>query len=243
MMFFKKDKIKFYCNLPEVLEQYPIAKAKSHRFEWFKNSAAAYKKIAAERGTFQKISGTVKCFGLQNIMQSGYILRSWFDLTINTGTDPSQFEFSIPEGIDFYLKARGFDRKLVAWFSGNESALTVPTPANSLKTLIKIATPWTVSIPKGYRLLMMPIPYPDEPEFSATHGIMEPGEFYDINAIIQVHKRPGQLFIPAGTPLCQMIVLRDEELEVELLAQDHANTEADIANRFKNGHSFITKYK
>ncbi len=229
--------------MPEVLEKYPIIPAKKHRFEWMRSSAQAYKEISQQQGQIQKVSGTVKCFGLQNIMQTGYILPSWFDITVNTGSDPNKFEFAIPEGIDSYLKARGFDRSLVGWFSGTESALTVPTPTNSLKTLLKICTPWTVSVPKGLRLLFMPIPYPDQPDFSAVHGILEPGDFYDVNAIIQIHRRPGQLHIPAGTPLCQMIVVRDEDPEVSIELQDHNNRQLEIANRFKTGHSFITKYK
>jgi hypothetical protein len=93
------------------------------------------------------------------------------------------------------------------------------------------------------RLLFMPIPYPDQPDFSAVHGILEPGEFYDVNAILQIHRRPGQLHIPAGTPLCQLIPINDQELEVDIELQNDQNRQLEIANRFKTGHTFITKYR
>lgn len=241
MMIFPRSRIVFHCKLPEVLEKYPILEAKTLRYNWFKQSAMQYKNIVAEQGTSEHIAGTVKCPGINSILKTGYVLTSWFDLTIRTGNNDSEFEYVIPTGIDAYLKKYNYDYKLINWFSANEPALKIPVPKNSLQTLIKIATPWTVSIPKDLCLLMMPMPYPDEPEFSAMHGLLEPGEFYDINAIIQIHKKPGELFIPAGTPLCQMIVVKKDEQHVIQQLQSKENWRSELKNRFKMCHRFVTR--
>jgi hypothetical protein len=241
-MFFNKSKITFHCKLPEVLERYPILPAKSVKFNWVKQSSINYKKIVEERGTYESIAGTVKCPGLHSIMQKGWILTSWFDLTIRTyENEKDRFDYIVPTSIGSYLQEYNYNQKLINWFSASEVALRVPVPDNSLQTLVKISTPWTVDIPKGMSLLMMPIPYPDNPNFSAVHGILESGDFYDINAIIQIHKTPGELFIPAGTPLCQLLVVPDNKEEIIQKMQDNKNWKAELKNKFKNVHRFITK--
>lgn len=240
-MFWKKPKITFNCKLPEVMERYPILPARSVRYNWLRQSAIEYKKQQAELGTRQHVTGTVRCDGLQNIMQRGWILTSWFDLTILTGTDSDKFEYSIPSTIGEYLKHTKWSHKLVHWFSESESAVKIPLPKNSLQTLIKIASPWTVSIPKGQALLIMPIPYPDQPEFTATSGILEAGNFYDLSTIMQIHKRPGELFIPAGTPLCQMIAIDHEDRDVVQQIQSESNWREELKSRFRTTHKFITR--
>lgn len=239
---FKKRQIEFHCKLPEVLESYPIIEAKTVKFNWLKQSAKEYKNMVDTKGKCEQVAGTIKCPGLHNIMHKGFILTSWFDLTIRTDVqDESCFEYIIPENIDSYLKLHNFNMTLINWFSGNEPALRVPLPKQSLQSLIKISTPWTVYIPKNISLLMMPVPYPDEPEFSAVHGILEPGNFYDINAIIQVHKKPGELFIPAGTPLCQMIVIDNKEHKIIQKQQTENNWKEELKNRFKIANKFTSR--
>jgi hypothetical protein len=242
MFFRKKPKVTFHCKLPEVLEQYPIVPAKSVKFNWLRQSAVDFKNMAEQKGKYESVAGTVKCSGLQNIMQRGWILSSWFDLTIRTSQeDGDRFDYAIPTSIDLYLNETKWKYKLVSWFSDSEAALRVPMPQNSLQSLIKIGTPWTVSVPKGQALLMMPLPYPDQPEFSAVHGIIEPGDFYDINAIIAIHRRPGELFIPAGTPLCQMMVIDLEDPAVEQQVQSPQNRKDELKTIYRNAHRFITR--
>lgn len=242
-MFFRKSpKVTFHCKLPQVLEQYPIVSARSIKFDWLRQSAIDFKKLVEQKGNYQHVAGTAKCSGLQNIMQRGWILNSWFDLLIRTSQhDGDRFEFSVPESIEQHLAGTDWERKLVSWFSGSDASLRVPVPQNSLQSLIKIATPWTVSVPKGQALLMMPLPYPDQPEFSAVHGIIEPGEFYDINAIISVHRRPGELLIPAGSPLCQMMVIDLDDPAIEQGPQSAENKKAELTTRYKKIHRFITR--
>lgn len=244
MLEFFKKKIKFHCKLSEVLETYPILSSKTIKWQWLKESSIAYKKMLEQRGRQESIAGTVKCPGMINIMQKGWVLTSWFDLTIYTDeNETDRFRYSIPSEIESYLADKEWNKGLVSWFSESEPALKIPTSQNDLHTLIKISTPWTVEIPKGKALLMMPIPYPDNPEFSAVHGILEEGDFYDINAIIKIHKRPGELFIPAGTPLCQMIVIDQKDEKIDQLIQSQKNRIEELKTRFRVTHRFSSNNK
>jgi hypothetical protein len=242
MNFFKKT-LQFYCKLPEVKEKYPIIKASSYKPQWFKESAMAYKDEVKNNGTYQHVSGTVKCNGIRNIMKQGYILRSWFDLTIKTGDSPAEFQFVVPPEILNYLEERKFNKPLISWFSGNDKHVAIPVQSNSLQTLIKIATPWSVVVPKGWSLMFLPIPYPDDPEFSSTHGTLAGGDVFEINPILAWHKRPGDHFIPAGTPLCQLIPVKDDTLDISISDYDQQMIDTEIKWRFNIGHKFIREYQ
>jgi hypothetical protein len=239
-MFDKK--IKFYCSLPEVLEKYPIIKSKDFNYAWLKKSAIEYKKDLQTNSKYQHVNGTIKCTGIHSILNKGYILRSWFDLTIKTTNDPYKFEYIIPQEIAAYLEEKKYNKQLITWFSGDDSRLSVPLSENSLQTLIKIITPWAVSIPKGWNLLIQPIPYPDETAFTATHGILESGDFYEINPILAWHKKNEDVLIKAGTPLCQLIPIKETEIKVENLPYDDNIKKQEAQWRYNISHKFTRDY-
>ena len=239
-MIFKKDKIKFYCELPEIKETYPIIPASSYKFNWVRESAIAFKEMASKKGAYEQITGIVKCPGVFPIMKHGYIVQSWFDLTIRPLGD-GRFECHIPQGIFSYLKDRNFDKRLISWFSGDEPAHAVPLSSEQVQSLIKITLPWSVSIPKGWQLMFIPIPYPDITEFTAVHGLLESGEFYNINAIIKINQCNKEFTIPAGTPLFQIIPTKLNLKEIEILDYDASIKELEIKNKFLSNNTFLVK--
>ncbi len=240
-MFNKK--IKFHCSLPEVLEKYPIIKAKEHRPQWIKESAAVYKNDLKNISKTSHVHGTVKCVGIHGLLNQGYVLRSWYDLTIRTGSDPYQFEYFIPEAISNYLQERNYKNNLISWFSGDDSRLKVPVPEGSLKTVIKLVMPWSVSIPKGWSLMIQPVPYADETAFSSTPGILPSGDFFEINPIIVWHKMNSETLIKAGTPICQLIPIKDQEVDFENLPYDEEIKKHEMMWKFNISHKFVRDYQ
>lgn len=225
------------------MEKYPIIKAKEFKPQWIKDSASAYKSDLNTKSKTSHVNGTIKCVGIHAILNRGFILRTWHDFTIRTGSDPYQFEYFIPEAITSYLQERNYNNQLISWFSGKDSTIRTPVPDGSLKTLIKLVMPWSVEIPKGWSLLIQPIPYPDEPAFSATHGILSRGDFYEINPILIWHKMNSETLIKAGTPICQMIPIRDEEIEFENLPYDEKTTKRALMWKFNVTHRFVRDHK
>ncbi len=240
-MFWKKSQVTFNCKIPEVLANYPIIAAKDYRPNWWRQSAREYKNRVEQIGSHEHVAGTVKCPGVSSIMQRGWILTSWFDLTILTGTESDRFEYAIPPNLQQYLKSQNYDQKLINWFSENEPAIRVPLRPNSLQTLIKINTPWSVCIPKGRALITMPVPYPDSRDFTVQIGQLGPGKFYDISPTIEIHKKPGELFIPAGTPLMQMLIVNDLDYGIKQQQQDKISAELEQKTRFRTTHTFTTR--
>ena len=238
-MFFKNhNKIKFYCELSEVKERYPIVSAKSQQFDWFRKSAQCFKTIKKEKAAYEQITGIIKCPGVQPIMKKGYVMQSWFDLTIKPLED-NRFEFFIPQGLYSYLKEKNYDKRLISWFSGDDSAHAIPLQDEQLSSLIKITLPWAVTIPKGWSLMLMPIPYPDMVEFTAVHGILEAGEYYQINAIIKINQIKKEFTIPAGTPLFQLIPIKDVSDDVEILDYSDSIKQLETKNKFTANNTFV----
>lgn len=237
-----KKKVKFYCSLPEVLEKYPIISAKGCKPLWLKESAASYKKDLQNAKT-SHVNGVIKCTGIQSVFSKGFIMRTWHDLTIKTGSDPYRFEYFIPEAITAYLQERNYNNQLISWFSGKDPSINFPISDNCLKTPIKFITPWAVQIPVGWSLLIQPIPYPDDPIFTATPGILGQGDFYEINPIVIWNKLNSEILIKAGTPICQLIPVKDDEIDVVNLPFDEKIKNHAINWKFNIGHRFIRDHK
>jgi|688.fasta_scaffold161769_2 hypothetical protein len=238
-MFFKKEKIVFHCELPEIKEKYPIIAAKEYKFNWFKKSAQAFKSTVEQRAAYEQITGVVKCPGIHPVMKKGYIVQSWFDITVKPLING--FEFFIPQGLHSYLKERKYDKHLVSCFSGEHPAHAIPLPETYVQALIKINLPWSVSIPAGWNLLIMPIPYSDNTDFTAVHGMLEPGDFYNLNAIIKCNSNNKQFTIPAGTPLMQIIPIKDNSPIVEFADYDERTQQKEINNKYISNHQFVIK--
>ena len=241
-MIFNK-KIKFYCSLPEVLEKYPIIKCKSGHFNWLKRSSQEYKNDYEINHKCKHISGVIKCDGIHSILNTGYILKTWFDFTIKTTDDPYKFEYIIPSEIFSDLEQKKYNKQLISWFSGNDSKLNTPLPKQSLQTLIKIIMPWSVSIPKGWNLLIQSVPYSDETSFTSTQGILKSGDFFEINPIIIWHRKNEEVLIKAGTPLCQLIPIRDTDIEIENLPYNEKIKKHEEQWKYNISHRFTRDHK
>ena len=236
--FFKKSPIVFACSIPAVLDRYPVEPASKVKRSWIKSSVAAYKHQVQAIGKTQGVSGTAKCPGLHNIIGEGYILRSWFDLTVQTTNDDYAFNCTFPTGMASVCKDNNFNEELISSFSGKQPNLAVPVSEGSIKSLIKINTPWAVKIPKGWSMLMLPVSYGNDTRFSDKPGILTEGEFYTINPIIEWHVKNSVGKIEAGTPLLQMIPIRSEKAEATIqlfdnsfyLNQKYANYETNHKN-------------
>jgi hypothetical protein len=239
-MFFKKNKIKFYCELPEVKEQYPIIPASEYKFNWVKQSAKAFKDIVFQKSAYEQVTGVVKCPGVIPIMKKGFIVRAWFDLTVRP-LGANQFECHMPQGIFSYLKERNFNKQLISWFSSDEPAHSIPLSANQAQVLLKITLPWSVSVPKGWELMAVPIPYPDITDFTAVHGVLEEGEFYNINAIIKINQTNREFTIFAGTPLFQFIPIKSCSPKIEINDYTDRIKQTELKHKFISNNTFVIK--
>jgi hypothetical protein len=217
--FLKTPKIKFYSSIPSVTKEFPIVCSKTIKRTWFKNVADEYNHITLDIKNYKhQFSGVAKCPGIIKLMTEGFVLRSWFDFIIDINQETGSCSFVTPPNLPAEINERypHFGKSLIQFMNLNLPQMKIPIPDTVYPMLIKITTPWAVEIPKGWKLLFLPIPYADETDFISSSGILSPGD-REINPQLFWKKTATPKIIPAGTPLCQIVPIPDNTLAFECL--------------------------
>jgi hypothetical protein len=203
-------KLIFKSFIPSIIKETPIRKIKPLEFEWIRKAFEDYKKTKE-----QNIGGmhTVKCPGIMNVMNTGWVQYAYQDLTIKTFGDYSSYSWA-SEIDQEKLKYGEVMNQYLNIHTPDQLEKFKPFPIHTLHTIFRIQSPWYVYIPKGYALISMPIPYHDDNRFTPATGILKGENFLNIQ--LYWHRINSVEIIKKGTPLVQYILLKDEEIELEL---------------------------
>ena len=250
--FLKKNpKIEFVSLIPSVAQIMPIIPAAEVKRSWLKKAAEDYKKLRQMKPVLnEKEASITRCPGIAKINREGWVQRTWQDIYIKTNGDG--VSFSGNTAIDqqtYYNDHNLLEPKYVSYH--HESQYGVYNQSkNTLRTVIKIASPWIVYIPKGYYLISMPIPFSDRNEFTAATGILDCDDGPNvINVQLFWHVLDGEVHIPAGTPIAQYILVKKEKknfINRESNKDDiyNMNLRANaISNRFVGFYNSLKGFK
>jgi hypothetical protein len=239
-MLFKKPKVVFECLIPGVERIMPMIEAKDIRHAWV-NRAVAEVKIARQSPEYgmKKQVHTAKCPGIFNLQRHGWVMRTWQDITIETFGDGNRFEWT-----------SAIDQKKLSEQAGNYVGFHPDThfpnymenwPSNALRTVVKIQSPWTCVVPKGYYLMEMPVAYSDENRFITLSGFFnhEQGPA-PLNPQLIWCVMNGKTLIKAGTPIAQYILIPKQTYEMDVRPLKEAN-EHEIFELLNNNR-FIKNY-
>ena len=202
------DSLIFESLLPGLEVYMPIIPAKELKREWVESAQADYKE--RKKDNINEYSHIARCPGIFDINRTGWVLRSWLDIEIETNGDLETFTWTTPICQKVVCPMAS---EAVSWHSQDELfKFQENFPSNTLKTVVKIQTPWRILIPKGYNVLTIPVPYSDESRFTVL-----PGTFYAGVAVCIVqmlwHVTNGKTVIKAGTPLAQYILIPEDQPE------------------------------
>lgn len=216
--------VEWVTGTPGLAENYPIVPARSALPEWFKESATKVDSAVAQgrsHGGHQPPvpTGTVDgpktysrdtkptirhCPGVVDVLRSGYLLRAWTDIEINTpapatGTPQDMHQAQTPMRPD----------EIGGRLGGFGAALNQKLPLwpGEYSFAIKADSPWTCRTPPGWSLLFLPIPYEEKKPWRLVPGITDSDEFHVINLIL-MWSHHGSYLIEAGTPLCWLLPVR-----------------------------------
>jgi hypothetical protein len=199
--------IKFKSLIPEILKQNPIKKCKPNDFKWFNKTLEDLKR----NGPFNIHIG--RCPGIISILNKGWIQYSYQDFIIETNGDLESFKW-YSEIDQKKLKNGNFLGDYISSHPKEQLQKFKPFLENTLHAIIKIQSPWVVYIPDGYSLLSMPIPYNDDVRFTAATGFLKKMSFCNVQ--IYWHRLNSKELIKKGTPLCQYLLFKDEEIDFEI---------------------------
>ena len=202
-------KIEFFSTIQGVAGAFPIIPAKDYMPKWVPDCRDNYKqKLAMLNGT--RSTHTYRCPGIFDILRTGYYVTLPWDLTIETRGDGQNFKWIVPDSELAELMA-----PIPLVLAHSAAGANLPNPPGSMQGLVKINTPWNVKLPKGVKLMMLPLSYTDVFEYAHVPGILDPGFSTELSLMLRWFKLSGTYTIKAGTPLCHLIPITDENLELE----------------------------
>jgi hypothetical protein len=216
-------------DLVETLGFNPIP-AKKEIPEW-------YKKIKSYIGEEKKIStdtnkqlGTIKkCMPVFDAMTSGYIIRTYADISIQKHKEGTHFAWSLGEGIN--------------WHSYQQIENYPSNFLNNGEPVPKFMNPWGIKTPKGYSVLICNPMHNKSSIFSILEGIVDTDK-YDapVNFPFIIIDKDFEGIIPAGTPIAQVIPFKRDRwtYSVSKKNKDKKNTFKTI---FKLQTLFYDSYK
>lgn len=207
-----KEKVEFVSLLPEVAQTMPIIPASKQQWKWAKEALENYKKVKEENQT-TRFTHVARCPGILGITKTGWIQRAWQDIVIKTNGDGISYEWQTPINQSIIDSDHTWRWDYVSHHYEDLFGIYNPDK-KCLKTVIKIQSPWMVYIPKGYYLMSMPLPYPDRHEWTAATGLLDPdyGPNF-LNVQMFWNNLEGETVIPAGTPLCQYMLVKKHDVE------------------------------
>jgi hypothetical protein len=242
MNFFKKEStIEFFSIIPEVAHLAPIQPANNFRPNLIVNASKALSqaKKDSEYG-YSSYNSTAKCPGLYNLVKHGWVMTAWTDITIETNGDGVSFKWESAanqKNID-----GGIAKEAVAYHTPEQYADFVEDDPNTLKTIVKINTPWRCIVPKGYYLQEGPLPYTDEKRFTVVKGYFN-REYgvAQLNVQLLWHVMNGKTLIKAGTPIAHYVLVPIDQPKLVIMEATPEQLKANRLTELEIARKFISK--
>lgn len=211
---FGKPKVTFECLVAGVERIMPMIPAKELKHPWVQRAQQELSDMRkSSTWGMEKVIHTAKCPGIFTLQRHGWVMRTWQDITIETYGDGAEFNWTTP-----------LDQKALSNEAGDYVSVHPPKQLadymehwkpSTLRTLIKIQSPWRCNVPKGYYLLEMPIPYLDENRFTTVQGFFsrEQGQA-SLSPQLMWHVPIGKTLIKAGTPVAQYLLVPKDKFDM-----------------------------
>jgi len=198
--FKKKSYVRFYSLEPGVHDLFPIVKASSVRrpFEF-------------EEQTDPAALSSKHCPGIRKLITTGWVVTAPADFLIRTTGDGLFFDWAEP--IKFTKGTPG-TANYISSHTRSQVEPLIDDASNTLKTVVKVETPWRLDASDDLIFLQIPISYNREARFTAAHGFLDPKYMHAVNVQLFWHVLEGETLIRAGTPLCQLIPIEKSTLSM-----------------------------
>jgi hypothetical protein len=224
MMFKNKEQFEFFSGVDLVHKLYPIEPIKNIKMDWAKNAKNMFSNVAGETATHL-------CSGIRSICSNGWVVKSWCDFELTTNGDGFSFQALLPHE---RVKHIHYCEPLT-YFPAEQAGNIIPVLNGTMRSMVKVNTPWMFSAPKGWGLLFIPLQYHGETRFSSSIGILDPRVNNEINPVLFWHSNNSKEIVKAGTPLCQIVPIQLDHVEASVRVATKKEMEwKDLENHIKH---------
>lgn len=190
-------KVTFINTYPGVKDVWPIEPMSKHIPSWVSLARQDY---VAKKNTRQ--NHVFRCTGIAELYKAGYVIKAWHDIEVQA--DDTNISVRTPPSLQATHTVDVQQAEDVAKF--------IPKRPWSTKSILKINTPWHLI--SDVKFLMLPIPYSDDYTFESCPGVLDPSVSTEVNVQLYWNKT-GNHIINSGTPLCYIVPLSEDKLDLE----------------------------
>lgn len=231
LSFFKKT-LKFTCLDNEVSKIYPIIPTSQINFDWKKNLNNECK---IDPGKLTTRSFHL-CPGINSLHSFGWVIQNNRDVLIKTLPDGNIEWRTNYVGLGDYITFHSVDH--FKYFNNWHQGIN--------KNVIKFNTNWFAEIPKGYSLLQMPLIFQDENRFTTISGMYNYKlGIAELNIPVFWNRTTtDETVIKAGTPLAQLLLIKNEKINFEILRSNKKAKYSKLYEKIKLYQYLVTsKFK
>jgi len=240
MMFKKQPKIEFYNVIPGVADIMPIVPASNVIHSW-KRTAAVEFNDNKPKCPFRFLGSVSKCPAINSIQSTGWVIKLHQDITIDCDQTGERISWQT---------SRNNNKDSVSLHEQDKYEVYRSNwPVCTAKQVIKFHMGWYANIPKGYKLLQIPVALSDENSFTAVEGLYD----YDLGPValnipVYWHNLGKQTTLPAGTVIAQFILVKDDKFQLSVgTATEKQINQLDVndvmlSKTFVRNYNMIKKY-
>jgi hypothetical protein len=204
VMFNKKPIIKFVSTIPELEKEEKLHPRpyKSFMPEWW---ASIPNKLTNGEGTIKR------CAGLADLFSQAYVVPMWMETKVDFIDSK---EVSITKDNKFMFPE---------WELHPSDQLLDHTNINIGNNIVthtlKVVSPWSIILPRGYSLLQLPVFYHFENRYSVIPGIIDSDIFHEANIPLFIHNNNKTLYFKEGEPFVMYIPFKRSKFKHSILGK------------------------
>jgi hypothetical protein len=193
--------------------------------DWYKNMVGNYAKTK-DPSDINRLQTIKRCMPVFDAITSGYLLKTYTDIYIDTTDGKMDFKWAHPNLSDVVVFHPGYQ---------TEGYLEKSQPMGAPK----LANPWCIKTDKNYSVLIIP-PVHRNNVFEILEGVVDTDKYNDAIQFPFNVKDNIKETIPAGTPIAQIIPFKRDEFKmqigtsIEKGAQDAWNVRSRFINSYRN---------
>ena len=236
---------------------YPAIMGSTYTMDWIKKERDMRDTFDKEK--YDSHSTVLRCPGIFELYNRGFFIQQPYDVDFTYNLNENEIQYLHPEmerilgsgANEYYPEVKSFD--LTFHTKKDDFLVDFPLRKDQLPYICNIKTGFRVLSPVP--LLMMPIPYDDQDEWTASMGVLETNKNIEVNPQLYLNNYDGEdektWNIKSGQNIMFCVPLTDDKWVVEnqLSLKDKiflevyrlVQTRANICPRNSNlGHRYST---